>query len=317
MRVFITGASGHIGSAVIPELIKAGHQVVGLARSDTSAAALEAVGAEVHRGDLDDLDSLKEAATASDGVIHLAYKIEEIRSGNFDGANDADMRAIEALGAGLAGTDKPFVGTSITLTLTFSGIAGIGTESDAATAGPRAEAENAMLALADRGVRSSAVRLPATVYGSLDHKGWIPTLIAIARRKGHAGSVGDGSNRWPAVHTLDAARLYRLAIEGAPARSRVHAVTDEGVPFREIAKAIGRNLDLPTISIPPEDVADYFQYLSWSVPLDNPTSSALTQKLLGWTPTHPGLIEDLDHGHYFEQESPAPARSALEPSSPT
>lgn len=300
MQVFITGGSGYVGSAVIPELLEAGHEVVGLARSDASAAALETLGAKVHRGSLDDLDSLREAANASDGVIHIAYKVGEIRAGNFEGANDADMRAIEALGAALAGTDKPFVGTSITLTLTFSGIEGVGTESDAATAGLRAEAENAMIALAERGVRSSVVRLPPAVYGSLDHKGFIPGLIAIARGKGHAGSVGDGSNRWSAVHTLDAAHLYRLAIEGAPAGSRLHAVADEGVPFSEIAEAIGRNLDLPTVSISPEDVAGYFDYLSWAVSLDNPTSSALTQKLLGWHPTHPGLIEDLDEGHYFQ-----------------
>ena len=300
MKVFITGASGHLGSAIVPELLDAGHEVVGLARSDASAATLETLGATVHRGSLDDFDSLGEAATASDGVIHLAYKIEEIRSGNFEAANDADMGAIEALGAALAGTDKPFVGTSITLTLTFSGIVGVGTESDAAAAGPRAEAENAMIALAERGVRSSVVRLPPTVYGSLDQKGWIPGLIGIARREGHAGYVGDGSNRWSAVETHDAAQLYRLAIEGAPAGSRLHAVGDEGVPFRQIAETIGRNLDLPTVSISPEDVAGYFDYLSWSVSLDNPTSSALTQKLLGWHPPHPALTEYLDAGHYFQ-----------------
>jgi len=299
MQVFITGGSGHVGSSVIPELLEAGHKVVGLARSDGSAATLEALGAKVHRGSLDDLDSLREAATSSDGVIHLAYKVEEVRSGNFEGANDAEMRAIEALGAALAGTDKPFVHTSITLTLTFGGITGVGTESDAATAGLRSEAENAVIALAERGVRSSVVRLPPTVHSSLDHRGFIPGLIAIARRKGHARFVGDGSNRWSAVHTLDAAHLYRLAIEAAPAGSRLHAVADEGVSFREIAEAIGRNLDLPAVSISPEDVADYFAYLSWVVPLDNPTSSALTRKLLGWHPTHPGLIEDLDEGHYF------------------
>jgi nucleoside-diphosphate-sugar epimerase len=230
--------------------------------------------------------TISTAATASGGVTHLAYKIEEIRSGNFEGANDADVGAIEALGAALAGTDKPFVGTSITLTLTFSGVAGVGTESDAATAGPRAEAENAMIALAERGVRSSVVRLPPTVYGSLDHKGAIPGLIGIARGKGHARSVGDGSNRSFAVHTLDAAHLYCLTIEGAPAG---HDCTPSPtrVPFHEIAEAIGRNLDLPTVSISPDGVAAYFGYLSWAVSLDSPTSSALAQKLLGWTPTRP------------------------------
>ena len=306
MQVFITGASGYVGSAVIPKLLEAGHEVVGLARSDASAAALESIGAKVNWGSLDDLDNLREAATASDGVIHLAYKTEEVRSGNFDGANDADMRAIEALGAALAGTDKPFIGTSITFTLAFSGVAGVGTESDAAASGFRAEAENAMIALAERGIRASVVRLPPTVHSSLD-RAFIPGLIAIARGKGHAGSVGDGSNRWPAVHTIDAAHLYRLAIEAAPAGARLHAVAEEGVPFREIAAAIARNLDLPTVSISQDDVAGYFEHLSWAVSLDNPTSSALTQKLLGWHPTRPGLIEDLDHGHYFEQGHPAPA----------
>jgi nucleoside-diphosphate-sugar epimerase len=184
--------------------------------------------------------------------------------------------------------------------LTYSGSTGVGTESDAATPGPRAGAENAVIALAKRGVRSSVVRLAPTVHSSLDHHGFIPGLIAIARGKGHAGSVGDGANRWPAVHLLDAAHLYRLAIEAAPAGSRLHGVADEGVPFREIAEAIGRNLDLPTVGISPEDAAGYFDYLSWFVSLDNPTSNALTQKLLGWHPTHPGLIEDLDEGHYFQ-----------------
>ncbi len=303
MRVFITGASGHVGSAVIPDLLGAGHAVVCLARSDASAAAVEALGATVYRGSLDDLDRLREAATASDGVIHLAYKHEEMNAGNVEGANDADLRAIEVLGEALAGTDKPFVGTSGTLMLTFSGIAGTGSESDAASAGPRTEAENAVLALAARGVRSSVVRLPPTVHSALDHHGFVPTLIAIARGKGRAGYIGDGSNRWPAVHTLDAARLYRLAIEAAPAGSRLHAVGDEGVPFRAIAEVIGRHLGAPAVSIPPEDAAGYFDYLAFAVSLDNPTSSAQTQELLGWQPAHPGLIDDLDQDHYFQMES--------------
>src|SRR4029077_15135490 len=196
-----------------------------------------------------DLDSLREAASASDGVIHLAYKVEEVRSGDFEGANDAEMSAIETLGAALAGTDKPFVHTSITLTLTFGGITGVGAESDAATAGLRSEAENAVIALAERGVRSSVVRLPPTVHSSLDHHGFVPSLIAMARKNGFAAYVGDGANRWPALHTLDSARLYRLALEKMPAGVRLHGVAEEGIPFRDIAEAIGRGLGLPAKSI--------------------------------------------------------------------
>jgi nucleoside-diphosphate-sugar epimerase len=299
MRVFITGASGHIGSAVIPELLAAGHQVVGLARSDASAAAVTALGAEVQRGSLDDLDGLRDAASASDGVIHLAFKHQEMNSGNFEAAVAADLRAIEVMGEALVGTDKPLVGTSGTLMLLFGGVEGVGTEADAGESGPRIDAENAVIALAERGVRSSVVRLPPTVHSSLDRTGFVPALIRFARAKGHAGFVGDGTNRWPAVHTLDAAHLYRLALEGAPAGTRLHAVGDEGVPFREIAAVIGRHLDLPTESIPAEDVGAYFDYLAFFVSLDNPTSSARTQELLDWHPTRPGLLEDLDEGHYF------------------
>ncbi|MDX6656877.1 MAG: hypothetical protein QOH62_1670 [Solirubrobacteraceae bacterium] len=301
MRVFVTGASGHIGSAVVPELLAAGHQVVGLARSDGSAEALASAGAEVRRGDLDDLDGLREAAAAADGVIHLAFKHEAMRSGDFPGAIAADLRAIEAIGAALDGSDKPFVSTSGTLMLTLAGIASRpGTERDVAEAGPRVDAENTAVALAERGVRSSVVRLPPLVHSTLDHHGFGPTLIAIARDKGVSGYVGDGANRWPAVHTLDAARAYRLALEAARAGSRLHAVADDGVPFRDIAGAIGRKLGLPSASIAAEDAAEHFSFLGDLVSLDNPTSSDLTRQWLGWEPTHPGLIDDLDDGHYFD-----------------
>ena len=300
MQVFVTGASGHIGSALIPDLLHHGHEVVGLARSGGSAAAVEALGATVRRGSLDDLDVLREAATASDGVIHLAFKHEEMRSGDFEGAIATDQRALGVIGEALAGSGKPLVGTSGTLMLTFNGLERTGTESDVVEAGPRVDAENAVIALADRGVRSSIVRLPPIVHSSLDHHGFLPGLIGFARRNGVAGYVGDGANRWPAVHTLDAARVYRLALESAPAGSRLHAVADQGIPFRTLAEAIGRHLDVPAVAVPPEELGDYFDFLIFFVSLDNPASSLRTQRALDWHPTHPGLIDDLDEGHYFQ-----------------
>jgi len=300
MRVFVTGASGHIGSAVVPELRKAGHQVVGLARSDSSADALAAAGAEVHRGDLDDVDGLREAAAAADGVIHLAFKHDLMGAGSFQAAADADFAAIKALASALEGTGKPLVTTSGTLMLAFAGIAGRpGTEADFAPGGPRVDAENYVVGLAERGVRSSAVRLPPIVHSSLDHHGFAHVLIGIARQAGVSAYVGDGANRWPSVHTLDAARVYRLALEGAPAGSRLHAVADEGIPFLDIAAAIGRGAGVPTASIAASEAAERFAFLGGLVGVDNPASSEVTRKVLGWEPEHPGLIEELEHGHYF------------------
>src|ERR1700761_442500 len=229
MRVFVTGASGHIGSAVVPELLKAGHEVVGLARSEASAALLEAAGAEVRRGDLDDADGLRDAAANADGVIHLAFKHEAMQSGDFAGAVAADLHAIEAIGSGLEGSGKPFVSTSGTLMLAFGGIAGrAGTEEDAIEGGPRGGGGDNGGGRAEGGVRASVVRLPPLVHSTLDHHGFGPTLIGIAREKGVSGYVGDGANRWPAVHTLDAARAYRLALENAKPGTRLHAVGDNG-----------------------------------------------------------------------------------------
>jgi nucleoside-diphosphate-sugar epimerase len=310
MRVFVTGASGWIGSAVVPELIGAGHQVVGLARSDASADALAAAGAEVRRGTLDDLDTLRSAAAESDGVIHLAFKHDLAFTGNFEGAAEADRRAIETLGDALVASDRPFLIASGTLGLAPGRVA---TEEDMRdleraptflTGGPAIRAANAQmtLALASRGVRSSVVRLPPTVHGDGDH-GFMATLVGIARDKGVAGYIGDGSNRWPAVHRLDAARLFRLGVETAPAGSALHAVADEGVPIRDIAEVIGRHLDLPVVSISAEDAGEHFTWLASFLGLDSPASSALTREQLGWQPTHPGLIDDLDQGHYFHQES--------------
>jgi nucleoside-diphosphate-sugar epimerase len=301
MRVFVTGASGHIGSALIPELLENGHQVTGLARSDASAAVLEAAGAEVRRGDLDDLDGLREAAAAADGVVHLAFKHEEMAAGDYLTAVADDLKALGALAAGLEGSGKPFVGTGGTLMLAFDGIAGrAGTEQDVLTNGPRVDAENLVIGLAERGVRSSLIRLPPIVHSSLDHTGFAHILIAIASGKGVAAYVGDGANRWPSVNTLDAARLYRLALESAPAGSRLHGVAEEGVPFRDIAEVIGHRLNLPVKGIDQADAAEHFGMLGMFAGLDNPTSSTLTRQLLNWEPAHVGLLDDLTHGHYFD-----------------
>ena len=297
MRVFVTGATGFIGSAVVPELIGAGHQVVGFARSDRSADALAAAGAEVQRGSLDDLDSLHRAAAASDGVIHLAFKHDLAFSGNFQSAADADLRAIETLGDALSGSERPLVIASGVLGIAPGRVA---TEQDrsGAEAGPRAVSALATLALASRGVRSSVLRLAPTVHGEGD-QGFVASLIGVARAKGVSGYVGDGSNRWPAVHVLDAAKLFRLALEKAPAGAVLHGVADEGVPVRTLAEVIGQHLGLPVVSISPDDAGKHFGWLAGMIGADAPASSAQTRALLGWQPTHPGLLEDLDQGHYF------------------
>jgi nucleoside-diphosphate-sugar epimerase len=301
MHVFVTGASGHIGSAVVTELLETGHQVTGLARSDKSAAALTAMGAKPHRGDLEDLDSLRVAAAAADGVIHLAYRHDDFDS-DFVGAAETDLRAVEAMGEALVGSDRPFVNTSGTLLLALIAQGRVATENDTAEGGPRIDSENATIALAERGVRSSVIRLSPLVHSTLDHRGFAHRLINIAREKGFSAFVGDGSNRWPGVHTLDAAHLYRLALEAAPGGTRLHGVADEGVPFRDITAVIGRHLGVPVVSISPEEAGEHFGFLSAFASFDNPTSSALTQKVLDWHPEHPGLIEDLNEGHYFAQE---------------
>jgi len=305
MRVFVTGSSGWIGSAVVPELIGAGHEVTGLARSDASAAALTEAGVRVHRGDLDDPGGLRGAAGASDGVIHLAFKGDVAFSGDFQGAVDADRRAVEALGEALTGSDRPLVIASVTLVLAPGRV---GTEQDApgldpATAGSRPGAsrlatEEVALSFASLGVRSSVVRLPPTCHGDGDHL-FLAALVGIAREKGVSGFIGDGSNRWSAVHRLDAAHLFRLALEKAPAGSPLHAVADEGVPVRAIAEVIGRHLDVPVVSVPADEASEHFGWLAGFLAADNPVSSALTRELLGWQPMHPGLIDDLDKGHYF------------------
>jgi len=292
MRIFVTGASGWIGSAVVPELIRAGHQVLGLARSDASATAIAGLGAEVLRGDLNDTDVLRAGTLASDGVIHLAFVVPSVT----EAATRTDARAIETFAASLAGTGKPLVISGATLVRPGRPA----TERDELiAAGPiaaRITNMRAALAAADRGVRSCLVMLPRSVHGQGERHGFVPQLIAMARATGVCGYIGDGSNRWPAVHVKDAASLYRLAIEQAPAGAVLNAVGDEGVPVREIAEAIGRQLNLPARSRPAGD------YAGMLVPLlttDMPASSAITQELLGWKPSHPGLIEDIEQGHYF------------------
>ncbi len=309
MRVFVTGASGWIGSAVVPELIGAGHQVVGLARSDASADALDRAGAEVQRGTIDDLDVLRSAAEESEGVIHLAFKHDLAFSGDFPGAVDADRRAIEALGEALVGSDRPLVIASGVLGLAPGRVAterdGHGLDSAPTQfGGAEGRMANAQttLALASRGVRSSVMRLPPTVHGEGDN-GFMAAIVGVARQKGVSGYIGDGTNRWPAVHRFDAARLFRLALESAPAGSTPHAVAEEGVPIRDVAEVIGRHLELPIVAISPDDAGGHFGWLSGFLGLDSPASSALTREEMAWHPTQPGLIEDLDQGHYFRNPS--------------
>jgi nucleoside-diphosphate-sugar epimerase len=296
MRVFVTGASGFIGSAVVSDLIEAGHQVIGLARSDSSAQAVEAAGAQVHRGDLENLDSLRAGAESAEGVIHLAFNHD---FEDYSGAAETDRRAVETLGEALDGSDRPFIVTS--------GMAGFPpgrelTEDDAADPNVPRVSERAALAFTPRGVRVAILRLPPSVHGEGDH-GFVSRLIDIAREKGVSAYPGDGSNRWPAVHRLDAARLFRLALESAPAGTRLHAIGDEGIAVRDIAGVIGRHLGLPATAVAPEKAVDHFGWLGAFFSLDVPASSAITSELLGWQPTRPGLLDDLEQGHYFRDHA--------------
>ena len=299
MRVFVTGATGFIGTAVVRELIDAGHEVLGLARSDAGAKSLITAGARVHRGSLEDLDSLRAGAAAADGVIHTAF-IHDFS--NYGPATEADRRAIETLGGALAGSDRPLIVTSGTLLAQRQG--SLATEEDAHNPNFPRKSEEAALALAERGVRASVLRLPPSVHGNGDH-GFVPRLISIAREKGVSAFIDDGLNRWPAVHRLDAAHLYRLVLEKGTAEASYHGVAEEGVPTREIAEVIGRQLNVPVVSKSREQAADHFGWIALFFGIDGPASSAQTQERLGWRPIQAGLIADLNAEHYFEHTAVA------------
>lgn len=319
MKVFVTGSTGLIGTAVVRELLAHGHQVLGLARSDAAAEALKKMGAEAHRGSLEDLESLRSGAAASEGVIHLAF-IHALghmslskRLAMFAGAFSRgimtsfgettvglDLKAIEVIGAALADTNRPFVTVLGTLSLTPGKL---GKEQDGIDSGSfgsiRGNSEKAMMALAQKGVRASVIRFPPTVHGDGD-KAFIAMMIKAAKKKGVSVFIGDGMNRWPAVHKLDAARLLRLALEKGEAGARYHGVADEGVPIKEIAETISRRLGVPVASKSNKEAAKHFGWLASILAIDNPSSSEWTQKQLGWAPTQPGLIADLEKGRYFE-----------------
>lgn len=296
MRVFVTGATGFVGAAVVQELLGAGHRVLGLARSEAAAQALAAAGAEVQRGDIEDLDSLRRGAEAADGIIHTAFNHDFTK---FKANSEADRRAVKALGAALAGSERPLV---ITSAIGLLGRGQLVTEADRPPAGspnPRVASEEAADEVAANGVRISVVRLSPSVHGDGDHA-FVPTLIRLARAHGVSVYQGDGGNHWPAVHRFDAARLYRLALEHAPAAgTRFHGVAEEGIAFRELAKAIGQRLSVPVVSKSPEEAAAHFGAFAHFAALDIRASSAQTRQQLGWQPTQPGLLADLQGESYF------------------
>jgi nucleoside-diphosphate-sugar epimerase len=308
MRVFVAGGTGHSGSYIIPELIAAGHEVTGLARSDASAAALSALGAKVHRGDLQDLDRLTKAAGDSDGVIHVGHRQDLLPSGGMDAVAAAELPIIHAYGAALAGTGKPLVAAGSIGSPGNLGRPAI--EEDPAlpvgeehrgTLRARNVVESAVVDLAEQGVRSSVVRIANIAHSTTDRAGFLPMLIALAKDKGFVGYPGDGANLWNAVHVRDAATLFRLALEQGPAGRYWHAVEDGGIRFRDIAEAIASRLGLPAVSVPDDSLMTpgYFGFLTNIVTQSYPASNLITRRTLGWEPVQPGLLADLDNGHYF------------------
>lgn len=308
MRVLVVGGTGHSGSHIIPELIAAGHEVTGLARSDRAAAALSALGATVRRGDIQDLDGLKEAAADSDGVIHVAHRQDLLASGGIDAVTAAELPVVLAYGEALAGTGKPLVAAGSMASPGYLGRP-VTEEDPALSSGDgykgtlrfRNAVEIAVIGLAERGVRSSVVRLPTIAHSTTDQAGFLPGLIALAKEKGFAGYPGDGENLWGAVHVRDAAAVFRLALEKGPAGRCWHAIEDGGIRFREIAAAIGSRLGLPTVSIPADVMMlpGHFGFYANLVALSLPASNLITRRTLGWEPTRPGLLADLDNGNYF------------------
>ena len=295
MRIFVTGASGFVGSAVTSELLAHGHQVIGLVRSEVSAEALVRTGAEVHRGELTDIESLKSGAAKADGVIHTAFIHDFSR---FRENCEIDRLAIEALGSALAGSDRPLIVTSGTGLLPPDGLATEATDPPGASQHNPRVSEQAGLAQGPKGVRVAVVRLPPSVHGEGDH-GFVPLLIGMARERGAAAYIGDGANVWPAVHRYDAAHLYRLAIEKAEPGARYHAVAEQGIAFRDLATVIGRRLNIPVLAKTPDEASDYFGWFTHFAGINNPSSSTHSREVLGWKPREIGLLEDLDHDYYF------------------